>query len=83
MAPDVGMAEGAGLILDAVIAASMVIHTSRRSAFDLHALLRRPAGRVFPIRSVTALTTFLPSLATFCTGPKSSTVRSKTLTAIC
>ena len=52
MALDVGMAEGAGLILDAVIAASMVIHTSRRSAFDLHALLRRPAGRVFPIRSV-------------------------------
>ena len=47
MAPDVGMAEGAGLILDAVIAASMAIHSSRRSAFDLHALLRRPAGRVF------------------------------------
>jgi len=77
MAPDVGMAEGAGLILDAVIAASMAIHSSRRSAFDLHALLRRPAGRVFPIRSVTALTTFLPGFAAFSTGPKSSTLRER------
>ena len=45
--------------------------------------LRRPAGRVLPIRSVTSLTTFLLGLAAFSTGPKSSTSRSKTLTAIC